>query len=104
SHRLPRSRVVRSFPTRRSSDLMVHDTAFGYRYGGDPAAWDGWRTYTLAGEENDGNAYYAHGGVAGHAGLFSTAAELRVLLDLLRSEEHTSELQSRENLVCRLLL
>lgn len=62
---------------------MVHDTAFGYRYGGDPAAWDGWRTYTLVGEVNDGNAYYAHGGVAGHAGLFSTAAELRVLLDLL---------------------
>jgi len=62
---------------------MVHDTAFGYRYGGDPAAWDGWRAYTLAGEVNDGNAYYAHGGVAGHAGLFSTAAELRVLLDLL---------------------
>src|SRR5690606_39571734 len=26
------------------------------------------------------------------------------LLNLLRSEEHTSELQSRENLVCRLLL
>src|SRR5690606_40515033 len=26
------------------------------------------------------------------------------LADLLRSEEHTSELQSRENLVCRLLL
>src|SRR5690606_40828771 len=25
-------------------------------------------------------------------------------LDLFRSEEHTSELQSRENLVCRLLL
>src|SRR5690606_39476785 len=25
-------------------------------------------------------------------------------LDLVRSEEHTSELQSRENLVCRLLL
>jgi len=62
---------------------MVHDTAFGYRYDGDPAAWDGWRTYTLAGEVNDGNAYYAFGGVAGHAGLFSTAAELRVLLDLL---------------------
>src|SRR5690606_5701919 len=27
-----------------------------------------------------------------------------VLIDLPRSEEHTSELQSRENLVCRLLL
>src|SRR5207302_6691572 len=26
------------------------------------------------------------------------------LVDLIRSEEHTSELQSRENLVCRLLL
>src|SRR6266511_3094243 len=31
-------------------------------------------------------------------------AGLRVLHGLLRSEEHTSELQSRENLVCRLLL
>src|SRR5690606_27053084 len=29
---------------------------------------------------------------------------LRRCLELLRSEEHTSELQSRENLVCRLLL
>src|SRR3984957_7458247 len=27
-----------------------------------------------------------------------------VFMNLLRSEEHTSELQSRENLVCRLLL
>src|SRR5690606_41025548 len=27
-----------------------------------------------------------------------------ILGDVLRSEEHTSELQSRENLVCRLLL
>src|SRR5690606_41047698 len=27
-----------------------------------------------------------------------------VIVDLDRSEEHTSELQSRENLVCRLLL
>src|SRR5690606_42067553 len=30
--------------------------------------------------------------------------ERSALLPLLRSEEHTSELQSRENLVCRLLL
>src|SRR5690606_40239375 len=30
--------------------------------------------------------------------------ELEVDGDLARSEEHTSELQSRENLVCRLLL
>jgi CubicO group peptidase (beta-lactamase class C family) len=62
---------------------MVHDTAFGYRYAGDPLAWGDWREYTLVGEVNDGNAFHAHGGVAGHAGLFSTAGELQLLLDLL---------------------
>src|SRR5690606_39724302 len=34
----------------------------------------------------------------------SPAARRAELLDAARSEEHTSELQSRENLVCRLLL
>ena len=62
---------------------MVHDTAFGYDYDGDPDSWNGWRDYTLAGEVNDGNAWYAHGGVAGHAGLFSTGHELAVLLNVL---------------------
>jgi CubicO group peptidase (beta-lactamase class C family) len=62
---------------------MVHDSTFGYRIEGDPDAWNGWRRYTLVGEVNDGNAYYAFGGVAGHAGLFSTARELGVLLQLL---------------------
>jgi CubicO group peptidase (beta-lactamase class C family) len=62
---------------------MVHDTAFGYDYEGDPDAWSGWREYTLSGEVNDGNAWYAYGGVAGHAGLFSTARELSMLLDVL---------------------
>src|SRR5690606_41279188 len=31
-------------------------------------------------------------------------AQGRTVLPMIRSEEHTSELQSRENLVCRLLL
>ncbi len=62
---------------------MVHDPDFGYRIDGDPDAWDGWRRYTLSGEVNDGNAFHAFGGVAGHAGLFSTAADLDVLLRLL---------------------
>jgi CubicO group peptidase (beta-lactamase class C family) len=62
---------------------MVHDATFGYRYDGDPDAWAGWRRYTLAGEVNDGNAFHAFGGAAGHAGLFATAADLRVLLQLL---------------------
>lgn len=62
---------------------MVYDSTFGYRYRGDPTAWNGWRRYVLRGEVDDGNAWYANGGIAGHAGLFSTAADLRVLLDLL---------------------
>jgi CubicO group peptidase (beta-lactamase class C family) len=62
---------------------MVYDSTFGYRYRGDPAKWNGWRQYVLNGEVDDGNAFYANGGVAGHAGLFSTAGDLQVLLELL---------------------
>jgi len=62
---------------------MVHDTTFGYRYEDDPNAWNGWRHHTLVGEVNDGNAFHAFHGVAGHAGLFSTAGDLSVLLRLL---------------------
>ena len=62
---------------------MVHDPTFGYVYEGDPNAWEGWRRYTLAGEVNDGNAFHAFGGVAGHAGLYSTARDLQVLVQLL---------------------
>ena len=62
---------------------MVHDTSFGYRIEGDADEWDSWRRYTLAGEVNDGNAHHAFEGVAGHAGLFASAAELEVLLRLL---------------------
>ena len=62
---------------------MAHDTSFGYLYPGDPEGWTGWRRYTLVGEVNDGNAFHAFGGVAGHAGLFSTAGDLQRLLQLL---------------------
>jgi serine-type D-Ala-D-Ala carboxypeptidase len=62
---------------------MVYDSTFGYRISGDPTAWNGWRRRTLLGEVNDGNSYHAFRGVAGHAGLFSTAADLQVLLQLL---------------------
>ena len=64
---------------------MVYDRNFGYVYEGDPASWSGWRDYVLDGEVDDGNAWYAHRGIAGHAGLFGTARELRVLLDLLNA-------------------
>jgi CubicO group peptidase (beta-lactamase class C family) len=62
---------------------MVHDSTFGYLYEGDPFAWSGWRERTLVGEVNDGNAFHAFGGEAGHAGLFAGASDLQVLLQLL---------------------
>lgn len=63
---------------------MVHDTSLGYVFKEiDPDQWSGWRTYTLHGEVNDGNAWYALRGVSGHAGLFSTVDDLQKLVDML---------------------
>ncbi len=39
-------------------------------------AFTGWRTHVLVGEANDGNCWHGFGGVAGHAGLFTTASDL----------------------------
>ncbi|MEO5817543.1 MAG: serine hydrolase [Gemmatimonadaceae bacterium] len=64
---------------------MVYDSTFGYNYRGDPRSWNGWRQYVLNGEVDDGNSWYANGAVAGHAGLFATARELSVLLDMLNN-------------------
>lgn len=71
---------------------MVYDSTFGYRYRGDPTAWSRWRDHVLVGEVDDGNSFYANGGVAGHAGLFSTASDLRVLLDMLVNRSSTKGL------------
>ncbi len=85
----PRKRGITDFAATEQGNVyekhMVYDANFGYRYKGDPTAWNGWRDYVLMGEVDDGNSIYANGGVAGHAGLFSTAPELRVLLDLLNN-------------------
>src|SRR5688500_19503126 len=77
-------RDIHSFPTRRSSDLQINAVNEEVRYGDLSAVvlqnspfWSNWlRTPDL------------------------TIA----LMDEWRSEEHTSELQSPCNLVCRLLL
>src|SRR5690606_40310236 len=82
------------FPTRRSSDLHATDSGEGlaervraYRD----------RVIEVALRDTDGAALRVR--VA--AAVFGQATSpFRVQ----RSEEHTSELQSRENLVCRLLL
>src|SRR5207302_7809807 len=86
---------LHSFPTRRSSDLLLpgpdaHGT--GGAGGGEADALRGGQPRL---GEPDAALAPADGRhrrrrpVGGHGG---------------RSEEHTSELQSRENLVCRLLL
>jgi CubicO group peptidase (beta-lactamase class C family) len=63
---------------------MVYDSSLGFHFKEiDPVQWNGWREYTLRGEVNDGNAWYANGGVSGAAGLFSTVDDLQVLVDLL---------------------
>ncbi len=48
--------------------------------------FDRWRHHRLVGEVSDGNAFHAFDGVSGHAGLFTTAADLlRLANGLLRS-------------------
>ncbi|MEO5580369.1 MAG: serine hydrolase, partial [Gemmatimonadaceae bacterium] len=85
----PRQKKLSEFAATEQGNVyerhMVYDSTFGYRYRGDPKSWNGWRQHVLVGEVDDGNAAYANGGVAGHAGLFSTAAELRVLIDLINN-------------------
>ena len=83
----PRSRGFTDFAVTEPGNVyerrMVYDRDFGYLYEGDPTSWNGWRNYALDGEVDDGNAWYAHRGIAGHAGLFGSARDLHVLLDLL---------------------
>ncbi|MDR8393077.1 serine hydrolase [Aliifodinibius sp. S!AR15-10] len=62
---------------------MIYDDNFGYTVNEEPDSWDDWRRYTLQGEVNDGNAWYGAKGVAGHAGLFSSASDLQMLINLL---------------------
>src|SRR5690606_40031462 len=87
-----------SFPTRRSSDLLD-----ALRQDLGKPRIEGWSTDV---------AYTRSEVRLLHRNLERWTAPERVRLPLLslpgsgriRSEEHTSELQSRENLVCRLLL
>src|SRR5436309_7494538 len=75
------------------STLFPYTTLFRSRYGtgaADLVAWDG--TGESGGSVQSGN-YFVKVTRPG------TGSQ-----EVLRSEEHTSELQSRENLVCRLLL
>src|SRR5690606_41915138 len=86
-------RALHSFPTRRSSDLRqensqllmaIRDVLTSANFGAGAGAPDSIRQ--KIGEK-----------MSGFFGRFDRGV-------FKRSEEHTSELQSRENLVCRLLL
>jgi CubicO group peptidase (beta-lactamase class C family) len=73
---------------------MVYDTTLGFRPKEiDPGQWNGWRTYTLRGEVNDGNAWYANGGISGAAGLFSTVEDLQKLVDMLMNNGKVGSVQ-----------
>src|SRR5690606_41528662 len=86
SYYSPRHRDLHSFPTRRSSDLQFPSAPETACESG-PYRWLS-RARPAARRSRSGGAPAAPAGCAWNS----------------RSEEHTSELQSRENLVCRLLL
>src|SRR5690606_40664084 len=83
------SRAPHSFPTRRSSDLYQNR----HSEGGDAHPNLLHRGF---------DPFYRFGGGAPAPARGGWSAGTRRIST--RSEEHTSELQSRENLVCRLLL
>jgi serine-type D-Ala-D-Ala carboxypeptidase len=72
---VPRIPVAASSPGDAIEREMVR-SGVPYPVTGDVEDFPGWRTHTLIGEVNDGNAFHAFGGVSGHAGLFTTAEDL----------------------------
>lgn len=73
---------------------MVYDTDLGYTVKEiKPQQWDGWRTYVLKGEVNDGNTWYANEGISGAAGLFSTASDLQKVVDILLNKGKSGSCQ-----------
>src|SRR5690606_41590818 len=91
-----------SFPTRRSSDLAPLVAGLGALValrGRVPSAVSRHLTRVPASVRDGLGA-----GLRAAALLLALGLAVVVLAVVLRSEEHTSELQSRENLVCRLLL
>ncbi|MDD5149383.1 MAG: serine hydrolase, partial [Flavobacterium sp.] len=66
---------------------MVYDSILGFKVKEiDPTQWNGWRKYTLKGESNDGNTWYANNGISGAAGIFSTIDDIQKLVDMLANK------------------
>src|SRR5690606_42015580 len=80
-------RDLHSFPTRRSSDLSGVEC-----------------TYAVSCRAKPHIHTYIHVTPSRMVYAYIRVVTTRMYAYTMRSEEHTSELQSRENLVCRLLL
>src|SRR5438045_739850 len=98
------TRLLHSFPTRRSSDLVDgdveravdhHERRLAPRVGDD-------RSHIVASDLVQGGEQVVV--VAAVRSVVPDVGAGRHAVDCLRSEEHTSELQSLRHLVCRLLL
>lgn len=91
---LSNDRIKKIAPTSQGNPYekrMVYDSTLGYRFPEiNPDSWNGWRTYTLRGEVNDGNAWYSCGGVSGAAGLFSTVDDIQKIVDMLINKGKTA--------------
>src|SRR5690606_39886687 len=92
---------LHSFPTRRSSDLLIRrkvgeqNALYGSVTNSDIADELAKKGFEIEKRKIQMDDHIKHIG--------DYEIPLRLFKDV-RSEEHTSELQSRENLVCRLLL
>jgi CubicO group peptidase (beta-lactamase class C family) len=79
-------KIAATSPGNPYEKRMVYDSLLGYKVKDlDPLQWNGWRKYVLKGEVNDGNTWYASGGISGAAGLFSTVDDLQKLVDMLEN-------------------
>src|SRR5207237_7881303 len=91
-------RHLPSFPTRRSSDLYFLTLCATLALEGGPLFWVALHRQHHQHSDTDNDPHTPeHGGFWAHMGWIMFG-------DAMRSEEHTSELQSHLNLVCRLLL
>src|SRR5690606_41893036 len=102
--RTARPRDLRSFPTRRSSDLG-YACAAGQRQGLELLRAGLYRQQRLLVAQQAGGGFVTLAqAILRKTGKGPVGKAGQRRLDQQRSEEHTSELQSREKLVCRLLL
>ncbi len=82
----PKDRCIPTEWGNKIEEAMVHERKLSFK-GFRPTDTD------IVGECNDGNCFYYFHGIAGHAGLFSTVADLHILMNLYlyNSDEFLSE-------------